>query len=232
MSAPRPIAPAPAPSPSSASQAQRSPSAASTADLQAAAVLSSAAAASAPPPAAPSSRASSAGKEKEKPPKKPRRSKVAEACRFCRRSHMSCDAGRPCSRCVKRDIAHLCRDEPLPGAASQPSTAPHSPSQTPAPQLAQSPHHLVQQQQQPQPQLSGNVLGLESLGAVQQPRLSPALSPGTGQHPGVGQPTLSFGSQGGQNSAGAGAYGTSSAQQNGGLPMLSTNFNLAMVSEK
>lgn len=43
--------------------------------------------------------------------KKPRRSKVAEACKFCRKSHMSCDAGRPCSRCVKRGIAHLCRDD-------------------------------------------------------------------------------------------------------------------------
>lgn len=32
---------------------------------------------------------------------------------YCRRSHMICDDARPCLRCVKRGIAHLCHDEPL-----------------------------------------------------------------------------------------------------------------------
>ncbi|MCJ1472156.1 hypothetical protein MMC13_000803 [Lambiella insularis] len=57
-------------------------------------------------------------------PKK--RRKVNHACIYCRRSvshrtpvlhqvfrnHMTCDLERPCTRCVKRDIGHLCHDEP------------------------------------------------------------------------------------------------------------------------
>ncbi|KAI9102702.1 hypothetical protein DFS34DRAFT_610170 [Phlyctochytrium arcticum] len=37
--------------------------------------------------------------------------KVSHACVYCRRSHMTCDDGRPCQRCVKRKIAHLCHDD-------------------------------------------------------------------------------------------------------------------------
>lgn len=44
--------------------------------------------------------------------KRPRRRKVDHACIYCRRSHMTCDEGRPCSRCIRRNIGHLCRDEP------------------------------------------------------------------------------------------------------------------------
>jgi hypothetical protein len=33
------------------------------------------------------------------------------ACLYCRRSHMTCDSNRPCGRCVKRNIGHLCHDE-------------------------------------------------------------------------------------------------------------------------
>ncbi|KAL7419448.1 hypothetical protein Q5752_006286 [Cryptotrichosporon argae] len=36
--------------------------------------------------------------------------KTGKACVYCRRSHMVCEGGRPCERCIKRDIAHLCRD--------------------------------------------------------------------------------------------------------------------------
>ncbi|MBW0527211.1 hypothetical protein O181_066926 [Austropuccinia psidii MF-1] len=46
---------------------------------------------------------------KEKPTK---RRKVAKACLFCKRSHMTCDDSRPCQRCIKRDIGHLCCDDP------------------------------------------------------------------------------------------------------------------------
>lgn len=46
----------------------------------------------------------------DKKPKK--RRKVNHACVYCRRSHMTCDSDRPCSRCKKRDIGHLCHDEP------------------------------------------------------------------------------------------------------------------------
>lgn len=43
-------------------------------------------------------------------PKKKR--KVNHACIYCRRSHMTCDSERPCQRCIKRNIGHLCHDEP------------------------------------------------------------------------------------------------------------------------
>ncbi|KAF2741107.1 hypothetical protein EJ04DRAFT_507525 [Polyplosphaeria fusca] len=49
-----------------------------------------------------------------KTPKK--RRKVNHACIYCRRSHMTCDLERPCTRCVKRNIGHLCHDEPREGA--------------------------------------------------------------------------------------------------------------------
>lgn len=53
---------------------------------------------------------SSAGHEEENGKKK--RRKVNHACVYCRRSHMTCDLERPCARCVKRHIGHLCHDEP------------------------------------------------------------------------------------------------------------------------
>ncbi|KAG7089341.1 hypothetical protein E1B28_011032 [Marasmius oreades] len=40
-----------------------------------------------------------------------KRRKVNHACLYCRRSHMTCDDGRPCQRCIKREIGHLCHDE-------------------------------------------------------------------------------------------------------------------------
>ncbi|KAK7063699.1 hypothetical protein R3P38DRAFT_2819826 [Favolaschia claudopus] len=40
-----------------------------------------------------------------------KRRKVNHACLYCRRSHMTCDEGRPCQRCIKREIGHLCHDE-------------------------------------------------------------------------------------------------------------------------
>ncbi|RFU28019.1 hypothetical protein B7463_g8335, partial [Scytalidium lignicola] len=40
------------------------------------------------------------------------RKRVAAACVYCRRSHMTCDLERPCARCIKRNIGHLCHDEP------------------------------------------------------------------------------------------------------------------------
>ncbi|KAG7844438.1 hypothetical protein KL941_003814 [Ogataea angusta] len=44
-----------------------------------------------------------------------KRKKVNVACVYCRRSHMICDQGRPCQRCLKRNIGHLCHDEPTNG---------------------------------------------------------------------------------------------------------------------
>ncbi|KAF2403590.1 hypothetical protein EJ06DRAFT_527197 [Trichodelitschia bisporula] len=41
-----------------------------------------------------------------------KRRKVNHACIYCRRSHMTCDLERPCTRCIKRNIGHMCHDEP------------------------------------------------------------------------------------------------------------------------
>ncbi|EPQ31400.1 uncharacterized protein PFL1_00735 [Pseudozyma flocculosa PF-1] len=75
-----------------------------------------------PAGAAASSDTPSSSSSKKKPAK---RRKVNLACIYCRRSHMTCDEGRPCQRCIKRDIGHLCHDEstskPAP-SASQAST--------------------------------------------------------------------------------------------------------------
>ncbi|CBQ68541.1 related to RDS2-Regulator of drug sensitivity [Sporisorium reilianum SRZ2] len=56
-----------------------------------------------------------AGSAAKKKPSK--RRKVNLACIYCRRSHMTCDEGRPCQRCIKRDIGHLCHDEATPAKA-------------------------------------------------------------------------------------------------------------------
>ncbi|KAJ1972217.1 Transcription factor [Dimargaris xerosporica] len=45
-----------------------------------------------------------------------KRKKVVQACVYCRRSHMTCDEGRPCQRCIKRHISHKCHDEPTKAA--------------------------------------------------------------------------------------------------------------------
>ncbi|TIA88131.1 hypothetical protein E3P99_02769 [Wallemia hederae] len=56
--------------------------------------------------------AAATNQQQQQPAKKPRRKNVSSACLYCRRSHMTCDDGRPCQRCVKRNIAHLCHDPP------------------------------------------------------------------------------------------------------------------------
>ncbi|TFK65540.1 hypothetical protein BDN72DRAFT_920203 [Pluteus cervinus] len=60
-----------------------------------------------------------AGKKK----KTTKRRKVNHACLYCRRSHMTCDEGRPCQRCIKREIGHLCHDERRPPKAATPSAS-------------------------------------------------------------------------------------------------------------
>jgi hypothetical protein len=64
---------------------------------------------------------------------KKKRRKVNHACVYCRRSHMTCDLERPCARCVKRDIGHLCHDEPREGAGRRSESgveiAPAAPAQ-------------------------------------------------------------------------------------------------------
>lgn len=73
---------------------------------------------------------SSAG-GKKRSPKAAKRRKVNHACLYCRRSHMTCDEGRPCQRCIKREIGHLCHDENRPskqGAAQAQTTMPPPPA--------------------------------------------------------------------------------------------------------
>ncbi|WVO14003.1 hypothetical protein L204_101628 [Cryptococcus depauperatus] len=48
------------------------------------------------------------GKEESK--RKRTKRTAGKACVYCRRSHMVCEGGRPCERCIKREISHLCRD--------------------------------------------------------------------------------------------------------------------------
>ncbi|XP_006455044.1 hypothetical protein AGABI2DRAFT_209306 [Agaricus bisporus var. bisporus H97] len=59
-----------------------------------------------------------AGKKK----KTTKRRKVNHACLYCRRSHMTCDEGRPCQRCIKREIGHLCHDERRPKPSEKTTT--------------------------------------------------------------------------------------------------------------
>ncbi|CAI4053137.1 hypothetical protein SKDZ_16G1420 [Saccharomyces kudriavzevii ZP591] len=56
-----------------------------------------------------------------------RPSKAFKTCLFCKRSHVVCDKQRPCSRCVKRDIAHLCREDDIAVSNERPSQHESSP---------------------------------------------------------------------------------------------------------
>ncbi|TDL26150.1 hypothetical protein BD410DRAFT_784195 [Rickenella mellea] len=58
--------------------------------------------------------------ETGKKKKSSKRRKVNHACLYCRRSHMTCDDGRPCQRCIKREIGHLCHDERRPQGSKTP----------------------------------------------------------------------------------------------------------------
>ncbi|EGG10420.1 uncharacterized protein MELLADRAFT_102976 [Melampsora larici-populina 98AG31] len=72
-----------------------------------------------PPPTSETTSKSKAGK----------RRKVAKACLFCKRSHMTCDDSRPCQRCIKREIGHLCCDEP-PSSTATGSAVERNPPQS------------------------------------------------------------------------------------------------------
>ncbi|KAG0023426.1 hypothetical protein BGZ80_009465 [Entomortierella chlamydospora] len=78
----------------------------------------------------------------------PKRRKVTHACVYCRRSHMTCDDGRPCQRCIKRNIGHLCHDEPKPSQLANSQGAASSSGN----EAKKIPQHQQQQQQQPQQQ--------------------------------------------------------------------------------
>ncbi|OAQ36576.1 hypothetical protein K457DRAFT_64498 [Linnemannia elongata AG-77] len=104
----------------------------------------------------------------------PKRRKVTHACVYCRRSHMTCDDGRPCQRCIKRNIGHMCHDEPKPSASGtagsqQPASASSTRRTSQQQQQAvQNQTQLTPQQQQQlalqQQQLQANNLGLPLYG--------------------------------------------------------------------
>ncbi|CAI4052853.1 hypothetical protein N7582_005577 [Saccharomyces uvarum] len=58
-----------------------------------------------------------------------RASKTFKTCLFCKRSHVVCDKQRPCSRCIKRDIAHLCKEDGIPVTNERPSQQGNSPKE-------------------------------------------------------------------------------------------------------
>ncbi|KIP10809.1 hypothetical protein PHLGIDRAFT_100651 [Phlebiopsis gigantea 11061_1 CR5-6] len=62
-----------------------------------------------------------------------KRRKVNHACLYCRRSHMTCDEGRPCQRCIKREIGHLCHDERRMTPKDKTPTVQQSPAPAPVP---------------------------------------------------------------------------------------------------
>ncbi|SAL99409.1 hypothetical protein [Absidia glauca] len=56
------------------------------------------------------------------------------ACVFCRRSHMTCDEGRPCQRCIKRSIGDMCHDTPTGRKKTTTNNSPpEDPTTTPLP---------------------------------------------------------------------------------------------------
>ncbi|KAI5954428.1 RDS2 [Candida jiufengensis] len=74
--------------------------------------------------------------------KRKRKKKLEIACVYCRRSHMICDESRPCQRCIKRGISHLCYDEPSNSRQRKKAAALRK----------DTPQEQEQQQQQPPPQ--------------------------------------------------------------------------------
>ena len=94
---------------------------------------------------------------RKRKPTTAKRRKVNHACLYCRRSHMTCDEGRPCQRwsaptfsspllvltheslsstSIKREIAHLCHDEQKPPVVVKdkaPSTTASTSTSTPTP---------------------------------------------------------------------------------------------------
>ncbi|KAF9942478.1 hypothetical protein BGZ75_003577 [Mortierella antarctica] len=86
----------------------------------------------------------------------PKRRKVTHACVYCRRSHMTCDDGRPCQRCIKRNIGHLCHDEPKPSQLANAVNGADArrTSQQQHRQQSQQAQQQAQQQQQHQQQQS------------------------------------------------------------------------------
>ncbi|KAB5592955.1 Regulator of drug sensitivity 2 [Ceratobasidium theobromae] len=125
------------------------------------------------------------GKKSATTTKGQKRRKVNHACLYCRRSHMTCDEGRPCQRCIKRDIGHLCHDEKKPPAAKNSSngansTAGPSTTSTPQPTIDTSTPSVIDSSANPTPVQPTEGFPLQS-GAPQP--FAPALPQSTPQWP-------------------------------------------------
>ncbi|RCK59507.1 Transcription activator of gluconeogenesis ERT1 [Candida viswanathii] len=44
--------------------------------------------------------------------RKPKRKKTSRACNHCHKTHMTCDSGRPCKRCIQKGLQATCEDAP------------------------------------------------------------------------------------------------------------------------
>lgn len=142
---------------------------------------------------------------------------------------MSCDAGRPCSRCVKRDIAHLCREEPAlstgtPISSSKPSLPPPLPVQLP-------PSASSSTTTTPTSTVKASTLNVSStIGSHPPPVAEPVVrqQPSASTSLGLGSPGL-----GGLGNSvpqlGLSGMNFSSSSFSPQAPMLTTNFNLAML---
>lgn len=114
-----------------------------------------------------------AREEGPKPSPKKRR-KVNHACVYCRRSHMTCDLERPCTRCIKRNIGHLCHDEPRDADAKKKKDAQASVPQQPAAEDADKQQAAASNPMGPPP----NVEGLRQRGfSVGQGGVMPLVQP-------------------------------------------------------
>ncbi|ORZ27139.1 hypothetical protein BCR41DRAFT_318576 [Lobosporangium transversale] len=100
----------------------------------------------------------------------PKRRKVAHACVYCRRSHMTCDDGRPCQRCIKRNIGHLCHDEPKPSQLANQAAAAAISFSAPLHASEKRTSHQFQQHQQQQQQQQALILQGQT-DQMQQPSL-------------------------------------------------------------
>jgi hypothetical protein len=100
----------------------------------------------------------------------------AHACVYCRRSHVPCDEGRPCQRCIRRRIAHLCHDE----SKAPPSDIQHSQNHTkPVTPNGSTPTSQSQSQSQSLPQNSLNSSLFQPSGIYQSQNTSQSLGLGT-----------------------------------------------------
>ena len=158
---------------------------------------------------------------------------------------MQCSGERPCARCIKREIAHLCTDEPIAGLepAQAQAQAQGQASVQPSSQAAQQ-----QQQQQPTPvpppppalsvTQSGNVDANGGAGAADMLNtlgldMGDSLGGGTSAGPQLGGhnafASLMQDNLFGQGSAGAENMYGASTQGGQQSNMFTPDFNLAMV---